>query len=131
MITEIVEVADVISDKIIIKFSRKSTCANCKLGSFCGKEKDDLVSIDKQSFELKKGDRIEIGIEEKKSLLISSLIFFIPIVIFIILLTVFRQFNELTSFTIAVSALFCYYLLVKVITKRKNQYFKVSILRRI
>ena len=131
MITEIVEVIDVSEDKIIIKLSRKPMCTNCKLDSMCHKDDDDLVTIKNSGLLLKKGDKIEVGIAGKKSLAISCAIFLIPVVIFIVILASFRHLGELTSFAIAVSALFCYYLAVRIVIKKIPRYFDVTIIRKL
>jgi len=131
MITETVEVIDTTEDKIIVKFSRKPMCANCKFGSACGKDNEDLIEIENTAISLQKGDRIEVGIEEKKSLFISCTIFLIPIIIFVGLLILFKNLNELLGFAIAVLALFCYYLAVRIIIKKMPKYFNVNIIRKI
>jgi positive regulator of sigma E activity len=131
MITEIVEVVDTAKNKTIVRFSRKPMCANCKFSSACGKDADDLVNIENVSIALKKGDRIEVGIEEKKSILVSCLMFLIPMIIFVVLLVIFKHLNELLSFTIAVSVLFCYYLVVRLIIKRMPKYFNLEVIRKI
>ncbi len=131
MITEIVEVVKTSKDKITVKFLRKPMCANCKLHFVCGKESNDLVDIENTSLVLNKGDKVEIGIEEKKSLLISCLIFLVPVALFVAILVAFNGLGELISFALAVIALFCYYFLMRIITKRVPKYFSISLIRKI
>ena len=52
-------------------------------------------------------------------------------IIFVTLLVIFKHLNELLSFTIAVSVLFCYYLIVRMIIKRVPKYFNLKIIRKI
>lgn len=129
MLKEIVEVVSVIDKKIKIRFTPRVTCSCCKFGLLCGKGNVEL-DIDRKDFYLEKGNKIEVGMEEKKSLLINSIVFLVPVIIFILSLYSFRKRGEFLSFIIAVFLVAGYYLTVKLILKDKK-YFHLQILRKI
>ena len=83
---EIAEVINVFSEKAMIKFKRSSMCSCCKTAPLCKKE-GELV-IDRGDFHLKRGDRIEVGIEPKKTVLAAMITFLFPAVIFLLGLVV-------------------------------------------
>jgi len=130
MFKEAVEVVEVSGDKARIKFTKKKMCSCCKFSYVCGKPQEELT-LDSQGFSLKKGDRIEIGIDEKKSLLAGLITLFVPSVIFVLSLIAFRKAGELPSFFLAILLVCVYYVVVKLILKSKGKNFELKILRKI
>jgi positive regulator of sigma E activity len=87
--------------------------------------------MDTLGFSLEKGDKIEVGIEEKKSLIASLITFFFPVIIFISVLLFLKKQGELFSFILAILAVMSYYLTVKVLTKDRKEYFNLKVLRKL
>lgn len=130
MFREAVKVIDVFGDKAVIGFRRSPMCSHCQAKTLCHDGRDSMV-VDTAGFSLKKGDRIEIAISERKTFLAGMIAFFMPAVIFIWFLIVFKQRGEFFSFSIASGALIIYYLAVREIMKHKGRYFNINILRKI
>ena len=130
MHTEIVEVVDKIDDKIKVRFSRKPLCGCCKFNTLCGKAEEEVIIEGGDDFVVQKGDKIEVGIEEKQSLLASLLTFLLPAVIFIAVLLLLQRKGELISFGVAIAFLLVYYFLVKLLIRGKD-YFKLYVLRKV
>lgn len=130
MFKEVVEVKDVFKDKLEIKFTKKAACSCCRLVSVCGQGKNSLT-INRDGFSLVKGDRIEVAIDEKLTLLAAILSFLIPTVIFVASLVIFKARGELSSFLLALSLVCLYYIVLKVSLKTKEKRFNLKILKKL
>jgi len=130
MFKETVEVEDVFKDKVKIKFTKKTACSCCRLISVCGQGKNSLV-IDSAGLSLAKGDKVEVAIDEKFSLLASVLSFLLPAAIFVTSLVAFRARGELFSFLLALAVVCLYYIVLKVALKVKGKRFNLKILRKL
>ncbi|MCK5494021.1 MAG: SoxR reducing system RseC family protein, partial [Candidatus Omnitrophica bacterium] len=82
-------------------------------------------------FKLYKNDKIEIAIEERKTILASLIIFFVPGFLFISGLIIFKNRGELESFFLALGVISVYYMFVKIILKKYGKKFNLKILRKI
>jgi len=131
ILKEIVTVKDIEQNKVKVRFTKSKMCSCCRISFLCGKEGQDQVVIDNPGLSLAKGDKIEVGIERKKPLLASVLLFFLPGVIFIVTLAIFRNTKEALSFLFAIAAVIIYFIVLKCIMKKKEAYFKIKILRKI
>ncbi len=127
---EAVEVLEVLGDKVKIKFTKTKMCSCCKYTHFCS-SRDEILLVDNPGFSLEPGDKAEVLIDEKKNILANILIFFIPIVVFIIGLLVFKIFGEFFSFLLASILVCVYYVIVKAILKKKGQEFNLTILKKL
>lgn len=130
MFKEIVEVEDTFSDKVKIKFSKNGMCDCCQMNNLCGKGKNTLI-IDDCGFALHKNDKIEIAIEDRKTLFASLIIFLIPMLLFISGLIVFKNRGELKSFFLALGPVTVYYIFVKIVLKKHGNKFNLKILKKI
>ncbi|MCM8773994.1 MAG: SoxR reducing system RseC family protein [Candidatus Omnitrophica bacterium] len=130
MVKEVVEIIEKINGKIKIKFKKKALCSCCNFTSLCGSE-EEVVILDNSGLTLEVGDRIEVGIEEVKSLIINFLTFFLPILIFISLLLFLKKYGELTSFLIAIIVLIIYYSFLRSWVKKRKDSFNLTILRKL
>lgn len=130
MFKETVEVIEVWGDKAKIKFTKKENCSCCKASHVCGMGKEKLT-INSYNFNLKVGDKIEVGIEEKKTLLASLVMFLIPGTLFMLSLMIFRQRGEALSFLLALLILCTYYITVKFLLKNHGKKFHLKILKKI
>ena len=131
MITEIVEVLEAKNNQIKIKLNRRPTCSCCRLNSICGKN-EEILTIERQDFLLNKGDRIEIGIEEKKTVFACVVTFLIPAIIFIAALLVFsKKISEVKSFIGALVLLAAYYGAVKFFVRGKLNSLDLKILKKV
>jgi positive regulator of sigma E activity len=132
MFKEIVEVVEVLEDKVKVRFSKQKMCECCSYSSLCHQGRDEItIPCNNRKVVLKKGDRIEIGIEEKKTIIASFFLFLMPGIIFLSFLVIFRSQQEFISFLLAILAVFAYYLTVKVIMRRKGKYFNLRIIKKI
>ncbi|MCK4519804.1 MAG: SoxR reducing system RseC family protein [Candidatus Omnitrophica bacterium] len=130
MFKETVEVVEAWEDKVKIKFTKKEMCSCCKLSHICGMGKEKLT-IDACGFVLEAGDRIEVGIEEKKTLLASVIMFLAPGALFMLSLIVFKKQGEFLSFLLALLMLCIYYGGMKLLLKNWAKKFHLKILKKI
>ena len=130
MLKEIVEVEEVLGDKVKIKFTKSQMCSCCRMQYFCGKGKE-LLTIDSCGFSLEKGSKIEIAIDEKKTLLANVITFLIPAIIFIAGLVIFQEKAEVVSFFLALGAVCLYYVIVKLLLHKYGRKFDIKILRKL
>lgn len=130
MLKEIVEVAQVLDDKVKVRFTKNSSCSCCRVSFICHQAQDTLL-LDGQGFSLKEGDKIEVEIDERKTMLANLIVFLLPVIIFISSLILFKNYGEAMSFFLAMSSVCIYYVIVKVILKVQGRRFKIRILRKV
>ena len=130
MFKETVEVISAWEDRVKVKFTKKEMCSCCKLSAVCGMGEEALV-LDNNRLTLKAGDNIEIGIEEKKTILASLIIFLMPALLFVSSLVFFKDYGEALSFSLAILMLCIYYVGVKRALRKKGKEFTLKILRKI
>ena len=130
MFREIVSVIETWNNKVKVKFTKKEMCSCCKLSDLCGMGEEVLV-LDNHNLALGAGDNIEIGIEEKKTILASLIMFLIPALLFVSSLVFFKNYGEALSFSLAISVLCIYYVVAKLILRKKGKEFNLKILRKI
>jgi len=130
MIKEVVEVVGVLDKQVKIKFNRKAACGGCMVTHVCGKGEGEMV-IDNCGFSLESGERVEIGIDEKMTLLSGLIMFLIPAILLILGLIIFKNRGEASSFFLALGMVCIYYIIVKIALKNKGKKFNVQILRKV
>ena len=130
MLKEIVEVTQVLQDKVRVKFQKSSSCPCCKVSYICNKGEETLL-LEKDELSLEERDKVEIAIDEKKTLLANFIIFLVPIVLFIAGLVFFKDKGELLSFSLALSLVCIYYVVVKLILKSQGKKFKIRVLKKV
>jgi len=130
MFREIVSVIEAWNAKVKVKFTKKEMCSCCKLSAVCGMGTEVLV-LDNHDLSLGTGDSIEIGIEEKKTILASLIMFFMPALLFVSSLVFFKNYGEALSFSLAISVLCIYYVVAKLILRKKSKEFNLKILRKV
>ena len=130
MFKEIVRVIEAWNNKVKVKFTKKEMCSCCKLSGVCGIGTEVLV-LDNPILTLKAGDDIEIGIEERKTLLASLIMFLMPALLFVSSLVFFKEYGEALSFSLAILMLCIYYVAVKLLLRKKKKEFNLKILRKL
>jgi len=130
MYKECVKVEEVSTDRVRIKFEKNKMCSCCRMGGVCAKGEDTLT-IDGCGFSLKSGDKIEVGVEEKKTFLAGIAMFLLPAVIFISNLIVFEHKTELVGFSLALGSVCIYYIALKIVLKKHGKKFNLRILRKL
>ena len=130
MFREIVSVIEAWNTKVKVKFTKKEMCSCCKLSAVCGMGEEVLV-LDNHDLSLGAGDNIEIGIEEKKTILASLIMFLMPALLFVSSLVFFKNYGEALSFSLAISVLCIYYVVAKLILRKKGKEFNLKILRKV
>ena len=131
MFKEIVEITDITNDQVKVKFNKQKMCSCCRYLSICGGGEEEVLIQNRQDLALTKGDKIEIGIEERKTVFAAFLLFLFPGLIFLLFLILFKGLHQFLSFFIAILAVFLYYLSMKGILRKKGKYFHLRILRKI
>lgn len=131
MLKETVEVAEIKNSKVAVKFTRQGSCSSCQASHICNVDKQQTLLVDNPGLNLNKGDKVEVGIEEKRNLLAILIALLIPAGLFVAALIVFKSRGEFMSFFLAMLVLFVYYFIVKVNLKNKGKYFKLQILRKL
>ncbi len=127
MFKETVEVVQVLEGEVKIKFAKRQSCSSCKASHICGQDKETLI-LDKGKLDLQPGDKVEVEIDERKTILANLITLFIPAIIFIGGLIFFQGQGEILSFLLAISSVCIYYVIVKKILKAKGKHFKIKIL---
>ena len=130
MLKEVVEIAGVYGDKVKIKFTRNQMCSCCRMQQLCGGTKETLT-IDNCGFKLNESDKIEITIDEKKTMLANIIIFLVPGIIFILGLVIFKARGEVMSFFLALILVCIYYVIVKLILRKYGKKFDIKIIRKL
>ena len=130
MFKEIVNVLEAWNDKVKVQFTKKEMCSCCKLSDLCGMG-TEILTLDNLKFSLKTGDNIEVGIEEKKTLQASLIMFLIPALLFVSSLVFFKNYGEALSFSLAILVLCTYYVIAKFLLRKKSKEFNLKILRKI
>lgn len=121
MFKETVEVEQVIGDKVKVRFKKNEMCSCCSIQNICGKG-EDLLTIDNPGVLLKKGDKIQLAIDNEKGFSASIITLLIPAVLFISSLIFFRDKGELFSFIISLGTVCVYYVIIKIaLTKQKEK----------
>ena len=101
MIREVGEILEVKQNKIKVHLERKKSCTCCRYSNICSGHNDFFLE-NRSGIGLEKGDKIEVGVEEKKTFILSLMIFFAPALILIVTLFVFREKPEFLSFFFAI-----------------------------
>ncbi|MCD6583631.1 MAG: SoxR reducing system RseC family protein [Candidatus Omnitrophica bacterium] len=128
---EVAQIVKIDTNKIKIRFVKKSMCNRCRLNflSSCGENTLILSCPDKLS--LRVGDKIEVGVKEEKFLFASLVLFFLPTLIFIFSLTILRDQHAVISFLGSLFFLGVYYVILKLILKKLKLNLSVKILRKL
>ncbi|MBN2120870.1 MAG: SoxR reducing system RseC family protein [Candidatus Omnitrophica bacterium] len=121
MLKKVAVVAQAQKDKVVLSLPRDKMCGCCS-NMFCGAKNENMIIL-KDASGLKAGDRVEVGLEGKIALFLNMLIFFIPSLVFISLVYLFRDLSIVLSFVLAVCGIILYFGLVKVsiINRFKNR----------
>ncbi|MEI8350276.1 MAG: SoxR reducing system RseC family protein [Candidatus Omnitrophota bacterium] len=130
MLTEVAEVVEANGNAVKIKFTKRPMCSCCNFNTLC-KGGEDSLSITNVPFPVQCGDKIEVSVEEKVSLVGSILLFGIPIVIFVTVVLLLKRHSEITSFLAALCTIAFYYAIIKIAVKKKEKYFNLKILRKL
>ena len=125
---EVVQVVAVNEGGVKIKFNKQKMCSCCRYAFLCGDAKEEISINNHQDLFLACGDKIEIGISGKRTALASLILFLAPAVVFLLALLILRRISPFLSFSLAVLAVFTYYVIIKNALKGKEEYFHLKIL---
>ena len=126
MLRETLDVVAVADDKLEVRFNKRNMCSCCQMYKLCGRGQDSLI-IDKPNFLLKKGDKVQVVIDERKTVFANLIIFLVPAAIFLSVLILGRRINETSSFFLAIVAVLFYYVVVKLVLKTQGNKFNIQI----
>lgn len=123
------EILEVTKDSFFLKVEKKAMCGCCQIAALCNKNQR-VFKVPKNNLNLQKNDKIEIGVETKKTLAAICLMFVFPLALFVATLAVFSRQGELTSFLLGFTVMAGYYLFAKIffLKKKKNS---IKILKKI
>ncbi|MCF7870153.1 MAG: SoxR reducing system RseC family protein [Candidatus Omnitrophica bacterium] len=125
---EIAVVTKVLKDKVLIKVNKKAMCGCCRIASIC--DKNQGLFEFPNNIDLSEGDKIEVGVETGKAISAISIMFIAPLIVFVTTLVLSQDREELTSFLLALSAMFIYYGVVKIFIKNTKK-FNIKFLRQL
>jgi len=128
MIRETAEVIESSAHGITIRFIKHGECSSCAVSGICGTKDNSMYIKQVSSHTFKKGDIIEVGVDEKKTNFASIIVFFIPLVIFILSLFLLRNINEAVNFFVSLGIVSVYYLVMYLALRKKGSYFHIKIL---
>ncbi|MCF7870561.1 MAG: SoxR reducing system RseC family protein [Candidatus Omnitrophica bacterium] len=126
---ETATVKKVLKDKILIKVDKKAMCGCCRITSACNKNQG-IFELPNNNLYLNEGNKIEVGVEAGKAISAISIMFIIPLAIFVMALVLLQNRGELISFLLALSIMFIYYGVVKIFIKNTNK-FNIKFLRKL
>lgn len=126
---EIAVVTKVLEDKVLIKVDKQAMCGCCKIASVCDKNQGSF-ELPNNNLNLTAGDKIEVGVQTSKAISAISLMFILPLTIFVLTLVLSQSKGELFSFLLALLAMCIYYGIVKLFLKNTRK-FNIKFLRKI
>lgn len=127
---EIVQVVTATKDKVEVKFQKTAACSCCRLTHLC-KSTEETLLVDNPGLNLATGDKVMLGIDQKKTFLAYLIIFLIPITIFLSGLIILRNKGELLSFLLAFLGVCIYYIITKLILRKQEKKFSLKILGKV
>jgi len=131
MVIETAEVIESLPRGIVIRFIKHGACSSCAVSGICGVRDNSMYIGQVGSYAFRKGDIIKVRIDEKKTNIASVIVFFIPLVIFILSLFLLRNINEAANFLVSLGMVLVYYLLMRLALKKKGSYFHIEILKKL
>ena len=131
MIRETAEVVEELPEGIAVRFIKSGRCSSCAVSGICGAKDNSMYIKQVLPHTFKKGDIIEVEIDEKKVNIASVIAFLIPLVIFFLSLFLLRNINEAANFFLSLGIVLVYYSFVRLVLKRKESYFHIKILRKL
>ena len=131
MVIETAEVIESLPRGIVIRFIKHGACSSCAVSGICGVRDNSMYIGQVSSYAFRKGDIIKVRIDEKKTNIASVIVFFIPLVIFILSLFLLRNINEAANFLVSLGMVLVYYLLMRLALKKKGSYFHIEILKKL
>lgn len=105
-------------------------CWCCPISTLC-LSTNRTLTVENAGLALKNGDKVEIGIEDKKNFIAVLTAFLIPCLIFVAALISLKKMGEIKSFLSAAAAAAIYFLILKLLLKGKADYFNVKILTKV
>lgn len=130
MLKESVEVIETHGMDIKVKFTKRPMCSCCNFNTFC-KSGEDTVAIANVPFRLRVGDKVDVGVSEKISAAGSVLLFGMPIIIFVAVILFLKKQPEIFGFCAALSAIAFYYAIVRILVKKREKLFNLTVLRKL
>jgi len=124
---EIVQVVTTDKEKVEVKFQKTAACSCCRLTTLC-KNTEETLLVDNPGLSLAAGDKVILGIDQKKTFLACLIIFLIPSAIFLSSLIILRNRGEALSFLLALLGVCIYYIITKLILRKQEKKFNLKIL---
>lgn len=98
--------------KAILSISRNKMC-DCCGNIFCSSKKRHTLTIE-NIYGLQKGDKVELGLENKWAIIFPFLVFFIPSILFISILYINQKQKEWVDMFYGVSGIIIYFIVLRV-----------------
>ena len=121
MIKKEAVVTQVKDGKVSVRVVRDSMCGCCS-NMFCGVKKQNDITVE-DPIGLKQGDRVEIGLDTRVSLMLSMLLFLVPCVVLVGGIYLFKNAGAFLSFLASLVIVSVYFIIVRftVINKLKER----------
>ncbi|HEY8541455.1 MAG TPA: SoxR reducing system RseC family protein [Pseudothermotoga sp.] len=131
MASEKMVVIQIKDSTVILAKERTSMCGKCPANMFCTGEKQTVsLEVDKAQFDLKVGDQVLVKTPATSGTKIAFVVYTIPTILFVVSLLITTSFlSETISFVISVSAVACYYLLLRLYDKKFRKKFRPQIIQ--
>ena len=127
---EIVQVVTVDKEKVGVKFQKTAACSCCRLTNLC-KNTVEILLVNNPGLNLTAGDKVILGIDQRKTFLAYLIIFLIPIGIFLSSLIALRSRGEVVSFFLALLGVCIYYVITKLALRKHEKKFSLKILEKL
>lgn len=131
MFKETARVTGITGKDVLLKIDRQERCGCCGNSFFCLPSEREVLIPGVPDSGLAVGDRVELGIEEHAPLLVSVILFLLPVLIFMAVLIFSGYLGELKAFFTGLGAMAAYYLLLKIVFKKVRNPVKYEILRKL
>jgi sigma-E factor negative regulatory protein RseC len=108
-------VREVKDGKVVVAKARTSACGSCPAKNICLSNNEIKLEIDWNGEDLKPGDEVVVDIPEYDPLKVSTLVYFLPLVIFAVTVITGYLFRlkDWVTFVLALGSVFAYYSLFR------------------
>ncbi|PLV60485.1 Fis family transcriptional regulator [Thermotoga sp. KOL6] len=116
-------VKEIKDGKVVVSKNRTSACGSCPAKSICLSGEEIKLEIEwNNSEELRPGDVVMVDIPEYDPMKISTIVYFLPLVIFagIVILGYTLNWKDWVTFLSALGGVFVYYYLLRFRSKSKK-----------
>ncbi len=120
-------------DKLFVNISLEA-CNKCSNAGHCrlfDKNNSQIITIEKNEYNLEIGDYVEIGSSEKRVLVLSFFLYMFPVIMFLFASLVSYKYtdNDITNAIVGLGGALFSFVIIKIVDKKLGKNFKHNITR--